>query len=398
MATFSWKTVPPSRGYMSGAVVTTTASGETSAEANELSQCAVLIVDTEAARFQGVRKLLKNFGCAKVYFAPGPAEACELYTTLQPDLVILQVQGLAHQDLHSFVQVQAVQPIAKRSPILMVADEEGTMNNDPSAIADAFKDTVVDLLAPGSTPDELRLRIQNLLRVRGLVTRLHRQQEWLEQAVIARTRSLQGARREVLERLALAAQYRDDGTGDHTRRVGYLSARTAQAMNLEPAFVEAIGSAALLHDLGKIGLPDAILHKPGPLTVEEFEIVKQHPRIGAEILEGCVEPILQMAREIALAHHERFDGSGYPSNLVGTEIPLSGRIVAVCDVYDALTRDRVYRPAMPYEVALQMIVDGSGTEFDPEVVEAFCAISDALPDMEAVESPLPKGTGYLSPG
>lgn len=346
-------------------------------EDSGLSHCSALIVDSAPSRFQLLRQNLRELGLTKIYFAPGEVEANELFVTINPDLLILNKDGLSHEELESIAGTVVPRPAPKRPPVLFVSSDPNLAEN-PDALANLFEGCVVDFLGSGYGAAQLQFRVQNLLRIRDMVSRLQRQQDWLEQAVMARTQSLLRARREVLERLAYVTHVHDDGTGEHTRKVGYFAARTAQAMNLDPVFVDAIASAALLHDVGKIGVPDSILQKPGPLTPEEFEVVKQHPRIGAEILADCSEPILQMAREIALTHHEKFDGTGYPNRLSRNDIPLSGRIVAVCDVYDALTRDRVYRAAMSAEEAIQYINEGSGTSFDPVVVEAFTSIYASL--------------------
>lgn len=206
--------------------------------------------------------------------------------------------------------------------------------------------------------------------------------EILEHRVKARTADLEEAQLEILERLALAAEFRDDETGQHTQRVGRTAAILAQALNLPSEQVKLIQGGAPLHDMGKLGIPDEILRKPGKLTAQEFEIMKTHTTIGAQILSGSRFPILQMAEEIALTHHERWDGTGY-AGLAGERIPLSGRIVALADVFDALTNDRVYRKAIPLEEALAEIELQRGRHFDPEMVDAFLQIIRPLLSEEA---------------
>lgn len=194
--------------------------------------------------------------------------------------------------------------------------------------------------------------------------------EILEYKVRERTADLEEAQLEILERLALAAEFRDDETGLHTQRVGRTSAILARAIGLPEEQVDLIQQAAPLHDVGKLGIPDGILRKPGKLTAEEFEVMKTHTSIGAQILSGSRFPILQMAEEIALTHHERWDGTGY-MGLAGERIPLSGRIVTLADVFDALTNDRIYRKAVPLEDALAEIELQRGRHFDPELTDAF---------------------------
>jgi putative two-component system response regulator len=178
---------------------------------------------------------------------------------------------------------------------------------------------------------------------------------------------------EILDRLAHLAEYRDDETGQHGRRVGLISSVIARYLGLLEDHVELIRWAAPLHDAGKIAIPDHILRKPGSLTPEEFEIIKTHTTIGAKILSGGHSPVLRMAEEIALSHHERWDGTGYPQGLRGEAIPLPGRIVALADAFEAMVGSRIFRRARPIEQAVQEIKGCAGTQFDPRVVEAFLA-------------------------
>lgn len=193
----------------------------------------------------------------------------------------------------------------------------------------------------------------------------------LRSTVISQTHELDEARFEILERLALAAEYRDDVTGEHTRRVGQLASRLAQQLELPPEQVGYIERSAPLHDIGKIGISDQILLKPGRLTAAERKVMERHTEIGAGIVSGSDVPCLQMAEEIALNHHERWDGAGYPCGLRGEEIPLVGRIVAVADVLDALTHERPYKDAWPLDEALREIASQREHQFDPTVVDAL---------------------------
>jgi HD-GYP domain-containing protein (c-di-GMP phosphodiesterase class II) len=185
------------------------------------------------------------------------------------------------------------------------------------------------------------------------------------------------AQLQVIQRLARAAEYRDDDTGEHTRRVGDLSAHIGAALGLPDEEIGLLREAAPLHDVGKVGIPDGILLKPGRLTKDEFDRMKAHATLGAGMLAGREFPLLAMAEEIALTHHERWDGSGYPEGLSGAAIPLVGRIVAVADVFDALTHRRPYKEAWTVGAAVAEITAQSGRQFDPEVVSAFMLV---LPD------------------
>jgi len=198
-----------------------------------------------------------------------------------------------------------------------------------------------------------------------------RHQVLLEETVAQRTAELEEARWETLRCLALAAEYRDDQTYEHTQRVGRTAALLGERLGLDPDWCELIRHAAPLHDVGKLGMPDSILLKPGKLTPEELEIVRGHAAAGARILSGSGSALLQLAEEIAGTHHEWWDGNGYPARLAGEEIPLSGRIAAVADVFDALTHERPYKAAWSVEDAVEEMRRLSGVQFDPAIIEAF---------------------------
>ena len=186
-------------------------------------------------------------------------------------------------------------------------------------------------------------------------------------------REVANAHHEALLRLSLAAELRDDDTGVHIMRIGFMAEALALALGEPVAFAQMLRRAAPMHDIGKIGVPDAVLKKPGGYTAEERAVMNRHPEIGAQILGRSRIPLFQLAAELALTHHERWDGSGYPRKLVGEAIPLSGRIVAVVDFFDALTMDRCYRAAFSDEVALQMLLAQRGVAFDPRLVDGFIA-------------------------
>jgi len=207
--------------------------------------------------------------------------------------------------------------------------------------------------------------------MRSMHCRLRDQNMNLEAEVRARTCELEDAQRDVLERLGLVTEFRDDDTGGHIRRVGDLAGRVAIELGLAADLVERLRLAAPLHDLGKVAIPDEILLKPGKLDPDEFRIVQDHTLIGVRILAGSRSKLLQLAEEIALTHHERWDGQGYPYGLEGEQIPLSGRIIAVVDVFDALTSRRPYKEPWSVSAAMDEIARLSGLHFDPQVVGAF---------------------------
>jgi putative two-component system response regulator len=249
-----------------------------------------------------------------------------------------------------------------------------TGSGDENAKHAALEAGVADFLPKTFEPLELILRVRNVLRAHQLLLEVQRQKTWLEETVRQRTHELRIARREVYERLAGAVEYRDDSTGAHSRRVGDLSSKVSIELGSSPDFAQCIATAALLHDLGKVGVPDSIIMKRGRLTPEERMDMQRHSMLGAQMLSGSGEPILAMACEIALSHHEWWDGTGYPHGLRGTEIPLAGRIVAAVDAYDAMLSNRPYRPALSPEEAINELIGGRGTQFDPTVVDALLVV------------------------
>lgn len=203
---------------------------------------------------------------------------------------------------------------------------------------------------------------------------LYDQTRTLESRVRERTAELLASRQQIIRRLGRAAEFRDNETGNHVIRMSYYSRLIAQAIGLGPEATELLFATASMHDVGKIGIPDAILLKPGPLNAAEWAIMRRHPEIGAEIIGEHGDPLLDTARIIALTHHERFDGSGYPRGLVGKDIPLFGRIVAVADVFDALMTRRPYKKALPVDETLAAMARNSGAHFDPELMDAFRSV------------------------
>jgi diguanylate cyclase (GGDEF)-like protein len=221
--------------------------------------------------------------------------------------------------------------------------------------------------------------------------------EEAEARVRSQTLELQEAQSEIVTRLAVAAEYRDDETGEHTWRVARFTAAITRALGWPEDQVQLLSSAARLHDLGKIGIPDAVLMKPGKLDAEEFEIVSSHTLIGARILEGAKSSVLRLAQEIALAHHERWDGKGYPLGLAGEQIPISARIVAAADVLDALTHERPYKRAWPAAEALAELARGAGHQFDPQVVSA-CIEAFSTDDYSALADEAPVASADQAEG
>lgn len=229
--------------------------------------------------------------------------------------------------------------------------------------------------------NELVINVAGALERRRLTMESRQHERLLEEKVHERTREVRETQEEITLRLVAAAEHRDEETGAHVKRIGLYAAEIAAELGWAANAVEDIRLAAPMHDIGKIGIPDAILRKPGKLTPQEFEVIKQHTVIGARILSGAQSPLLRMARDITLSHQEKWDGSGYPGGIAGDDIPECARIVAVADVYDALTHDRVYRPAISEAQSLAIMEEGRGSHFERRVFDAFVAV---LPRMREI--------------
>ncbi|MEE9477603.1 MAG: HD domain-containing phosphohydrolase [Roseateles sp.] len=249
----------------------------------------------------------------------------------------------------------------------------------------------MQLAAHASTPHPLAFDASACAQMERLLSDLGRVYHERNAALQA----LERAHHEALMRLAAAAELRDDDTGIHIVRLGYLAESLALRLGVPPERAQVLRMAAPMHDIGKIGIPDYVLKKPGQLTAEERALMQTHPRMGADILGSSRIPIFSLAAEVALHHHERWDGSGYPRGLAGEDIPLSGRIVAVVDYFDALTMDRCYRPAFADDRALAMLVDQSGRGFDPAIVDAFVAHAPELIELREWVNRTKPGFGAL---
>jgi putative two-component system response regulator len=348
---------------------------------NVLKAARIMVIDDEPANVRMLDRLLTKAGCLSVTGTVDPREAIATFVLTQPDLIILDLH-MPHLD--GFEVMQALRPLLASQrylPVLIVkADDNPTVKQRALAMG------ARDFLCKPFDSLEALLRIRNLLETRQLYAQLERQQHQLERAVFERTKELANTHLEIVERLARAAEYRDDNTGEHTRRVGRLAGMLAGTLGLTPADAEMIQRAAPLHDVGKVGVPDAILLKPGPLTAAEFDIIKTHAAMGARILSGSRVPLLQMAQEIALSHHERWDGRGYPMGRSGEGIPLTGRVVALADAFDAMTHARPYQDRIGWQAAVDVIGRERGRHFDPQVVDAFRSVVDAYLEVPVVEA------------
>jgi putative two-component system response regulator len=329
-----------------------------------------LIIDDQPSNVALLEGILEEEDFTSVRSVIDPRQALPAYIEFLPDLILLDLQMPYLDGFEVMRQIRACLAPNDFLPILVL-----TADITPQAKRDALAGGALDFLTKPFDAMEVLLRIKNLLKTRSLHLQLQSQNQILDQRVRARTEELEATQVEILERLALAAEYRDDDTGQHTKRVGEVSAQIAQSLGWGAEEVELIRRAAPLHDVGKIAIPDSLLLKPNKLTPEEFERMKTHTTLGARILSGGRFALLQLAEQIALTHHERWDGTGY-MGLCGEAIPLAGRIVSVADVFDALISERPYKTAWTQEEALAEIRYQSGRQFDPRVVEAFLQVID----------------------
>ena len=350
----------------------------------------ILIVDDQEANVVLLERMLEQWGYKHVASTTRSSEVPNLYAAIEPDLVLLDLQ-MPKPDGFELMEILGPQlEAAPRTPVLVLTADVTTATRQRALATGAS-----DFLSKPLDPIEVRLRIANLLETRKFEREMLSQNQLLEASVRARTCDLERARLELLERLAVAAEYRDDNTQEHAQRVGRTVAMLAVQMGLSGEEVEVLLRAAPLHDIGKIGVPDAILLKASPLTDEEFAVMRAHTSIGAMILSGSEFETLQTAEAIARNHHERWDGGGYPRGLAGEEIPLAGRLVAVADVFDALVHERPYKQAWSVEQAVEEIVSLSGTHFDPAVVEAFKTL-DHQALMTSIADPVPEPTALVA--
>lgn len=326
----------------------------------------ILVVDDEGSNVHSLMRILRAASYGNVLGTTDSRAVADLYRQQDPDVILLDLHMPNLDGVAVLQQLRAMAGPQAFVPVLVL-----TGDSSPEARRRALSEGAKDFLTKPFEVGEVLLRIRNLLETRYLHREITTQNQLLEQRVRERTGELEDAYLDTLERLASAAEFRDDETGRHTERVGEVAALLGGALDLPEEDLFLIRRAAPLHDVGKIGIPDAILRKPGPLTGEEWEVMKTHASIGARILSGGRSRVVQLAEEIALYHHEQWDGQGYPQGVAGEAIPLSGRLVMVADVYDALTSDRVYRDAWPTEMVLAYIREYAGRRFDPAIA-ALC--------------------------
>lgn len=342
----------------------------------------ILVVDDQETNALLLQAILARAGYTAVESVTDPTAVVARCTDTLPDLLLLDwhMPGRGGTEILEDIAFLTGEP--NWMPVLVV-----TADIAPDTKRQALSLGARDFLTKPIDVQEVLLRVRNLLQTRYLRVALERNNDLLHERVIQRTRELEDARLEMLDRLALAAEYRDDATGQHAERIGRTSELLALALGLPAPEAALIGQAARLHDIGKIGIADDLLLKPGKYTDDEMAAMTLHAAIGARILSGSTNELLMMAEQIAFTHHERWDGQGYPSRLAGEAIPLPGRIVSVADVFDALTHLRPYKDAWPIDVAVREILAESGSKFDPRVTDAFARLDHAGLVQPANDSP-----------
>lgn len=341
----------------------------------DLKTASLLIVDDEASNLKLLERVLSMEGYTRIIATQDPREVLSLYQNNKIDLVLLDL-NMPHMDGYEVMEILKKAVGNELTPILVLTAQHLQDHRQR-----ALDSGALDYVTKPFDRKELLSRVRNLLEVQFARKYMREQNEILERQVLKRTAALQLAheqlyesRMQIVRRLGRAAEYRDNETGLHIIRMSKMSAKLAKAVGMDEEQCTMLLDASPMHDIGKIGIPDKILLKPGKFVPEEWEIMKTHAQIGADILSGSDSELLNMASEIALTHHEKWDGSGYPNSLKGEEIPLVGRITALADVFDALTSVRPYKEAWPVDKALDLIKEERGQHFDPALVDKFLEI------------------------
>ena len=316
----------------------------------------LLLVDDEPTNLQVLRHVLQ--ADYRLLFATDGARALQVAREQQPQLILLDIM-MPGMDGYAVCRALKADPVTAAIPVIFV-----TALNDSQDETAGFDVGGVDYLTKPVSPPVVRARVRTHLS-------------------LVRMEELRETRLQIVQRLGRAAEYKDNETGMHVIRMSHFSQLLALAAGCSPAWAEDLLNAAPMHDVGKIGIPDAVLRKPGPLDADEWDTMRRHPEIGAEIIGEHPSGVLQLAREIALAHHEKWDGSGYPRGLAGEAIPLSARIVAIADVFDALTTRRPYKEPWPVQEAMSHIAAQAGKHFDPALVALFAPLLPQLLEIRA---------------
>nr|WP_196141179.1 HD domain-containing phosphohydrolase [Aliikangiella sp. G2MR2-5] len=327
-----------------------------------------MIVDDNQSNLKLVEKVLRRSNYKDLVLIDDPREVVDTYRANRPELILLDINMPYLNGFEVLKRLNALNDDLLPPVVILTAQ------NSQDTLFQALELGARDYISKPFDTNELLMRVKNLLDAQLAHHFLHDQKALLEQLVQERTKELEDTRLQVVQRLGKAAEYRDEETGNHILRMSHSCALLAEALGWNEKDCKLILNASPMHDIGKIGIPDHILLKPGRFEPDEWEIMKTHAQIGAQLLDGDDSELLVMAREIALTHHEKWDGSGYPNGTRGEEIPEAGRIAALADVFDALTSERPYKKAWPIEQAIEFIQTNKGSHFEPRVVETFLNI------------------------
>jgi putative two-component system response regulator len=333
----------------------------------------VLVVDDEPANVALVESILERNGFTRVRSTTDPRNFRSMFDDRRPDIVLLDLHMPHVGGLELLREVSGLLEPDEYLPVLVLSADVTA-----KARRDALGAGATDFLTKPFDTTEVGLRVLNHLETRRIHLRLDGQRRRLDDLIHERTVDLEVSHLESLRRLH--HEFRDE-TSDHTERVGLSAGLLGRSAGMTDDLVRLIEKAAPLHDLGKVGVPDAVLLKPGKLSPEEFDLVRLHTTIGAQIIGDTRSEVLTLARVIAETHHERWNGEGYPNGLTGEEIPLPGRVVAICDVFDALTHERPYKGAWTIDEAVHELLAERGRFFDPDLVDLF--VEDVLPLLPA---------------
>ncbi len=340
----------------------------------------ILVVDDE----KSVRSILKAYLETEGYrceAVDSGEEALRVFEERDYDLVISDIMMPGMSGIELLKKLQSRHP---DTAVIML-----TARGSRDIAVKALKSGAYGYITKPFKRDEILINVLNALERRWLRMQGKNYARQLERKVREQTRELRNSREEICLRLIQASQFHHDETAAHIRRIGRSAQLIARHMNLPEDKAELMRLAAAMHDVGKIGVPNSILNKPDKLTGGEWDVMKTHTTMGGRIMGASSIPILQLAHQVAVFHHERWDGRGYPNELRGSESPIAARIVGVLDVYDALVHDRVYRPALPEEEALEMVAAGRQAHFDPEVCDAFF---EKLPEIQQIRENIPTET------